>query len=282
MPSIAVVSSVGGCGRTTVVAMLASLFAARGVRVLAIEFDPSNQMGLHLGLDALPERGWVARYLEGGNWAGSALANSDGVDFLPFGLVAPEYLAAFETRFAQDPYWLQSLLQRLAALEDTLVLIDTPPLPSRYAQQALHACDFVLPVLQAEGRSLAHLDFLSLWLETWVPQIPRRLLVNQLDTSRELERDVYAVMQVRLAELMIPYPVHRDEALRHAFAHWLSPVAAYPQSQGVHDFEAVANWLAEALPLSSAATQDGRKPGPATVPRRADAQSTLVHNVGHA
>ena len=48
---IAVIGAGGGVGRTTLTAALATACARRGRPVLAVDFDPQNLRGMHLGLD---------------------------------------------------------------------------------------------------------------------------------------------------------------------------------------------------------------------------------------
>ena len=54
MKVITVVSAKGGVGKTTLAANLASVIAARGRRVLALDLDPQNALRLHF-------RNWVMK-----------------------------------------------------------------------------------------------------------------------------------------------------------------------------------------------------------------------------
>lgn len=64
MKTVAIVSPVGGAGRTTLTAELASLMSARGHRTLAVECDPRNVLAMHFGLRE-PARAGLASYLNG-------------------------------------------------------------------------------------------------------------------------------------------------------------------------------------------------------------------------
>lgn len=57
MKTIALISTVGGAGRTTLAAMLATLLARRARAVVALDFDPENMLGAYLGLDTLAPNG---------------------------------------------------------------------------------------------------------------------------------------------------------------------------------------------------------------------------------
>ncbi|WP_303787246.1 cellulose biosynthesis protein BcsQ [Azovibrio restrictus] len=252
MPRLALISNLDGCGRTSLAVHLASAFVERGRRVLALECDPANLLGLHLGLEQAPERGWASLLQEGRPWTGAALQNSEGVVFLPFGSLAPAALAGLEATLAREPCWLADELAAVPDLADALVLLDTPALPSPFARQALGAADFVLVVLEADGRSLVQLPVLQAWLDALARGRPHAVLVNRLDSSLPLERDFLAVLQQRLGERFLPYPVHRDEAVRLAFACCVSLCEGHPHSQALRDLAGVAGWL-EAQPALAGA-----------------------------
>jgi len=252
VPRLALISNLGGCGRTSLVAHLASAFVERGRQVLAVEFDPANVLGLHLGLERSPEAGWVSPLLAGEAWTEAGLQNSEQIAFLPFGRLGGADLAALETALAQDEGWLARHLSDVPELDNALVLLDAPPLPSAFARQTLAAADFILVVLEADGRSLAQLPALETWLATLAPDQPYAVLVNRLDSSLPLERDFLAVLQYRLGHRCLPYPVHRDEAVRLSFACFVSLFEAHPQSQALHDLVGVAGWLEGQAALAGA------------------------------
>lgn len=252
MPKLALISNLGGCGRTSLVAHLASAFVERGRQVLAMEFDPANVLGLHLGLEHPPETGWVTRHLAGEDWTEAALQNSEQIAFLPFGPLPASGLATLESALVRDEAWLARHLSDVPELDNALVLLDAPPLPSIFARQTLVAADFILVVLEADGRSLAQLPALEAWLASLAPDRPYAVLVNRLDSSLPLERDFLAVLQYRLGTRFLPYPVHRDEAVRLSFACFVSLFEAHPQSQALHDLLGVAGWLEGQAALAGA------------------------------
>jgi cellulose biosynthesis protein BcsQ len=56
MNTVAIVSTTGGAGRSTLTAELASLLAQRKHPALALECDPANVLGFHFGMR--DSRGW--------------------------------------------------------------------------------------------------------------------------------------------------------------------------------------------------------------------------------
>lgn len=248
MPRLALVSNVGGCGRTSLVAHLARAFVEQGRRVLALECDPANLLGLHLGLAQAPEVGWASAHLAGQDWDAAAWQNSEAIAFLPFGEVACDQLAALESMLRAAPRWLAERLEAQPGLGDALVLFDTPPWPAALACQAVAAADFVLVVLEAEGRAWVQWPVLQESLAARA--CPYAVLVNRLDSGLPLERDCLTVLQHQLGERFVPYPVHRDEAVRLAFAQCVSLWDAYPHSQARRDIAGVATWLAAQAALA--------------------------------
>lgn len=236
----------GGVGRTTLVAQLASLLARQGQTVLALDADPQNLLAAHLGLvdasgGATP--GWAGQALvfPERDWQALGQRNSDGVSFLPFGALDSARLAALESGLRSD---VRFLCRQLAALDlpaDTLVLIDSARLPSSFAGQALAAADLCLWVLPADPASLFcwQRDAALAGAET------RRghLLINRFDATRPLQSDVLELFRAGSGSRLLPYLIHRDEALPESFAANLCLADYAPDSQAMHDLHGVAQWL---------------------------------------
>ncbi len=208
MKTIALVSACGRSGRTSLTAILAALFARRGYETLAIECDPQNLLALHLGLPTSPVRGLSTKSGEAGVWADSALQNSDGVTFVPFGQTSYDELIEFEHTLAAQPAWLADRLAMLENAADMLVLVDAARLPSVHAAQAIRAADYVLVVLQAEGEFFATLGQMDAWLNAG--NTPHGYMVNAFDTSRTLQHDVLSALLDELDTRLAPYLIHRD------------------------------------------------------------------------
>ncbi|MGH8504409.1 MAG: cellulose synthase operon protein YhjQ/BcsQ, partial [Stenotrophobium sp.] len=154
MLKIALISASGGVGRTTLAANLAAVLAQRGRSVLAVDFDPQNLLGLHLGM--LPEsgEGLAASVLAGHAWQESGQRNSDGVRFLPYGQLDHAHEFQFMQKLADaGDGWLRARLAELDLPPETITLIDTPRLPSIHAQQALHAADLARTLWRPGCRS---------------------------------------------------------------------------------------------------------------------------------
>jgi cellulose synthase operon protein YhjQ len=243
MKTIAVVSTAGGTGRTTLSAALAVLLARRGRQVVALDFDPQNMLGAHLGIDGFAPAGIAQALLdEAGAWHTHTWRNAEGVLFVPYGAVSLAHSAHCDARIAAEPRWLANALAQLALPRDGVVLIDTARYPSQQADQAVRCADLVLCVTPPEPAAcatlVARLDALRR------DGANLRIIVNRLNPARDMQRDVLAMLAAALGDgLPLAQRVHLDVALPESFARgtWLFDDA--PHSQASHDLHGLANWL---------------------------------------
>jgi cellulose synthase operon protein YhjQ len=210
--------------------------------VLAVDFDPQNSLALKLGIVPAPAEGLASRGLLGGDWQATARTNSDRIQLLPFGRLDREGLRRFETLLAEQPRWLA---QRLGALDlppDAAVLIDTPRLPSVYADQAIAAAKVQLAILRADAASYAALRMFGAPGST-----PLLYVLNKVEATHRLQNDVRALLRQDLGERLAPYPVHRDESVPEAEAANRSLIDYAVHSQAAYDLQGLGNWLHAAL-----------------------------------
>ncbi|QQC65049.1 cellulose biosynthesis protein BcsQ [Paraburkholderia ginsengisoli] len=243
MKTVAVVSTAGGTGRTTLSAALAVLLARRGRQVVALDFDPQNLLGAHLGIDGLAPAGLAQALLdETCAWHAHTWRNAEGVLFVPYGAVSLAQGARCDARLAAEPRWLATALAQLDLPRDGVVLIDTARYPSQQADQAVRCADLVLCVTPPEPAACATLVArLDEWRRTGANL---RIIVNRLNPARDMQRDVLAMLAAALGDgLPLAQRVHLDVALPESFARgtWLFDDA--PHSQASHDLHGLANWL---------------------------------------
>lgn len=242
MKTVAVVSTAGGTGRTTLCAALAVLLARRGRQVVALDFDPQNMLGAHLGIDGFAPLGVAHALLDDRAWHAHTWRNAEGVWFVPYGAVSLAQSARCDARLAAEPQWLAHALAELDLPRDAVVLIDTTRYPSQQAEHAVRCADLVLCVTPPEPAAcatlVARLDALR------SGAAPLRIIVNRLNPARDMQRDVLAMLGAALGDgLPLAQRVHLDVALPESFARgtWLFDDA--PHSQASHDLHGVANWL---------------------------------------
>lgn len=206
--------------------------------MLVVDFDPQNTLALKLGIVPAPAEGLASTGLRGGNWVSTALSNSDRIQLLPFGRLPREELRRFESLLAEQPQWLAQRLSSLDLPADAAVLIDTPRLPSVYAEQAIAAARLQLAVLRADAASYAALRIFG------VPAGPPTLYVlNKVEATHRLQNDVRALLRQDLGEKLAPYPVHRDEAVPEAEAANRALIDYAVHSQAAHDLQGLGGWL---------------------------------------
>lgn len=243
MRTIAVVSTAGGTGRTTLCAALAVLLARRGRQVVALDLDPQNMLGAHLGIDGLAAAGIAQALLdETRAWHAHTWRNAEGVLFVPYGAVSLAQGARCDARLAAEPRWLANALAQLDLPRDGVVLIDTARYPSQQADHAVRCADLVLCVTPPEPAACATLVARLEALRRGCANL--RIIVNRLNPARDMQRDVLAMLAAALGDgLPLAQRVHLDVALPESFARgtWLFDDA--PHSQTSHDLHGLANWL---------------------------------------
>lgn len=248
----------GGVGRTSLVASLATIFALRGINVLVVELDPQNIMGVHLGLKLSPVDGLAPRLLANQHGSESALRNSDGVIFLPFGSLTPLAQTQLQERLSETPDYLANFLTALDFGPDTIVLIDSAVAPTIYAQQALRAANFVLQVVlcdPASYNSLPAMDaFRAHHAHHSSQSIGHVYLVNQVNATRPMRRELLALFKQTLQNRLLPIPIHQDDAVAEALLAAMTIPVHAPHSQAAHDLQGVADWLLAKIPFYAART----------------------------
>lgn len=242
----------GGVGKTSVTANLAAAMASklgRG-RVSVVDLDPQNALHWHFGLEGGTAAGACKQSLHGANWADATLASEFGVGCLPYGMVDEPDREAFETILSEQPDWVGAQLERARLGDDAVVLLDAPPGPSVYLKQVFACADLILIVLLADAASYATIPAMESWLgEMSVsrPQLQSLYVLNQIDRTEHLNRDVTEVLLQHLGARLAPIHIHRDEAVGEALA-FQQPVLVYdPHGQASHDLARLATSVIDTL-----------------------------------
>ncbi|WP_206956399.1 cellulose biosynthesis protein BcsQ [Trinickia acidisoli] len=243
MKTVALVSTVGGAGRTTLTAALAVLLARRDRPVVAADIDPQNMLGAYLGLDTFAQVGFghaIAGRVE--PWRGNTWRNAEGVLFAPHGETTLAERMAYEARLAAEPRWLADALARIDFPPRGVALIDTARFPSQQAAQAVRAADLVLCVTPPEPAACATLARCFRNLRDSSANV--KVVVNRLNPAREMQRDVLGLLRAAVGDaLELAHRVHFDAAMPESLARggWLFDDV--PHSQASHDLHGLANWL---------------------------------------
>jgi len=252
MSVIGIVSMKGGVGKTSATANLAAAMATTlgANRVSVVDLDPQNALHWHFGLQSALTAGVCEQSMRGADWADAMASSEFGVACLPYGTVSEPDREAFELLLETDPHWVGTQVKRAGLGNDAVVLIDTPPGPSVYMRQVFACADLVLIVLLADAGSYATIPAMESWLDE-VPDSdlrpPSLYVLNQIDRSEPLNRDVAEQLQRHLGTRLAPIGIHRDEAVGEALA-FQQPVLVYdPHGQASHDLARLATWVINTL-----------------------------------
>ncbi len=261
MRLLTVASAKGGVGKTTITENLAvALSRQTGRTVLAVDLDPQNALGLHLGLSPQELRGLSRASLAQQSWQEVCFESQPGLYVLPFGVVTEEDRTKLEAQIAANPRWLIDHLQALQLPSNALVVLDTPPGPSVYGRQALTAAHWVVIVMLADAASYATLPMMQRLVQTYctprVDFVDTLYLLNQVDSRRQLSQDILRVLRESVGSHFVG-AVHTDEAVPEALALSTSVLDYGPHSQARHDI------------LTCAALVAARIQAVSTVPRQA-------------
>ncbi len=258
---IAVANHKGGIGKTTSALTIGAVLAARGLRVLLVDFDPQGSLSIASGLepDELPETVYTAMRRFVHDYTVPDLAAvlrtiRPNLDLLPANID----LAAAEREFVsakRSDYILQRLLAPTADAYD-LTLIDCPPSLGYLTTAALTAAAGVLIPLTPQflpARGLAKLADV-------IGEVQRSELNPSLDLTGviftmvrpEVKRSA-AMMQMIVDYLGGQVPilgeVHVDARVDRA-SEAGRPITEYaPHTDVAHAYTKIADRLAVALGL---------------------------------
>lgn len=233
---VALVSSKGGVGKTTLSAALASTLHLTGGRTLAIDLDPQNALQYHLGVQ--PDvAGMGSASLTGNNWNDLLLPGSADSLLLPFGALTEQERHTLEHYLVNDRHWLARQLARMALNENDVVILDTPPGRTVYLEQALDVADQIVVVTTADAASFLTLDQMDKLLgapDTRAPSSVCSYVINQFDACREFSRDMHEVLKRRLGGQLLGV-ISLDHALGEALAYGCNPFMAPGSSPACQD-----------------------------------------------
>lgn len=250
--AVAIVSPSGGVGKTTLTVNLAVALRRAGHSVLVLDLDPQSASRFHFDLDLSRTDGWSRCAIEGRSLREACAMSAAGVEVLPFGDLAEEERACLEAEMQKDGDWLQARLSAMRLAAGTVVLIDVPPGASAYLRQALEVARVVLVVTSPDAASYAARPGMEKLLQTYCSRRPEfrgsAYVINQMDGSRQLSRDVGELLRSELGGRLVGV-VHQDVEVGEAAACRRSVIEYAPHSQASRDLLACAKWLERRLPL---------------------------------
>lgn len=252
MKIVAVVSAKGGVGKTSSAANLAVALNKTGVRVLGVDLDPQNALGLHFGMSPKEERGSVEAIVHRRKLSSAVLTAPNGARVLPYGLVDEDDREAFERYLDEYPTWLGDSLTGLKLGRNEVVLVDTPPGPSAYLRQALRNADLAIVVALPDAASYATLGLMNRLTLTYCQHNTKFAghvyLINQLDSAKTLARDVVEIIKDKHGRELLG-TIHQDQAVSEALACDQSVLEYDPYCVASQDYMDCAERLRSLLDL---------------------------------
>jgi cellulose synthase operon protein YhjQ len=269
---VAVIACKGGVGKTSVAANLGALLnQTRDRHVLMTDFDPRNQLGLHFSMATTDLVGLAQATLDGRSWGQALHYRLDRVPFLPFGNLNDPQRIEFERILMENPWLIKEGLSDPALAEYEFALVDCAPGPSAYMQHVLSHALFCIVIVLADAASYATLPT----IEQQLNQYCRRrsdfggawYLVNMMDESKRLSRDVKAALQGQLGSQLLPFVIHNDQAVRESLAFQRPVVDQSLHGQASADFRQLAAWVRQKYGELTAQGSAGNPETPIVAPR---------------
>jgi cellulose synthase operon protein YhjQ len=219
--------------------------------VLAVDLDPQNALRLHFGIPLDTIDGISRATLSGDPWQTVMFDGVDSVTVLPYGAVVEDDRRRFETHIDHEPRWLAQSLDALSLDATDIVIVDTPPGSSVYTRTALTAANFALNVVLADAASYAAIPQMERMIESYAAPRPdfggEGYVVNQVDQSRQLTKDVLKVLRNMLGNRLFPGVIHADEGVSESLACDTTLIHYDPLSQAAADLRACGEWLVSAI-----------------------------------
>ena len=260
MKIISVVSAKGGVGRTTISANLCAVLRDQGHTVVALDLDQQNSLRLHFGDAPNNGRGIAQHSCAGIHWTDAIVQSKPGCFVLPFGQAGEIERSGFESQLSSNPLLISQQLQTLGLPMDTIVVIDTPSVPSVYLKQALSIANMVVVVSLLDAASYAVIPRMVRLIEHYCLTrddfTDYLYVLNQLDRSRQLVCDVADIMASQYAQQEIAV-IHQDQSIPEALAFGQDAMKYAPASRAAYDFIDLANQIKAMVGIENRAVKHG-------------------------
>ncbi len=238
---IAALNQKGGTGKTSTAVNLAAAFAARGHRVLLVDFDPQGNVGVSLGVRS--EKA-AYRLLFGKEERIEELAVPirDGLDII----TSDETLAQGDMELVNVPDGQFVLRNRLRAMDGDYdyVILDCGPSLSMLNRNALCYADEVVIPVSCDYLALVGVKQVLKTIDDVEKNYGHKLSITGViptffDTRNKISHEVVRNLQNRFAERVLP-AVRINSKIKEAPIYKKTIFEYDPQSRGAEDYLAIA------------------------------------------
>ncbi|MDX1667847.1 MAG: cellulose synthase operon protein YhjQ/BcsQ [Limnobacter sp.] len=241
MISLATLSAVGGCGKSSTAISLGQLLALRGRKVCIIETDPVNMLSAQVGNPEWAKTG-LFHWLTGkAGWEQVTHQITDNLLLVPFGEASYPDADDLSSQVCKNPALLTDLISDSALTDDTLLIFDTPRLPNGWAESVMRISDLNLVLMVPDSASLLSID--KLLPSMLGSRGASYFLMNRFRSNFVLHLDIWTMTKIKLSHRLIPFYLHEDQVLSEAFASGSTLGDYSPSSQLTEGFEKLANWI---------------------------------------
>ena len=256
MPLIAFASPKGGVGKTTLAANTAHHFARLGHRVVALDLDAQNALGMHFGADPYERAGFVTSLKDHADprraWQAHLQETPSGIALLPHGHATFAQTFQINADLISRPDLLIGPLRDILQDPQVVIIADTPPGPGVASSVIASIVDYMVVVLLSDAASIVQLpkiDGKGMYRGASGTPFPIErigFIINQIDMRSRLSRAAAEAAERHLGHRLLGR-VYRDEHVPEALARQSSVADYAPASKAAQDMTSIALKIAEAV-----------------------------------
>ena len=265
MPLIAFASPKGGVGKTTLAANTAHEFVRLGHRVVALDLDAQNALGIHFGADPYERAGFITTLKEAPDprraWQNHLQETPSGISLLPHGHATFAETFTINSDLIARPDLLIAPLRDILLDPKVVVIVDTPPGPGVASSVITAIVDYMVVVLLSDAASIVQLpkiDGKGMYRGASGTPYPIEkigFVVNQIDMRSRLSRAAAEAAERHLGARLLGR-VYRDEHVPEALARQTSVGDYAPASKAAQDMNAIALKIANFVKSGHDAAQN--------------------------
>ncbi len=271
MPLIAFASPKGGVGKTTLAANTAHEFARLGHRVVVLDLDAQNALGMHFGADPYERAGFITSLKEYSDsrraWQAHLQETPSGISLLPHGHSTFAQTFAINADLIDQPELLLAPLRDILKDPDVVIIADTPPGAAVASSVIASIVDYMVVVLLSDAASIVQLpkiDGKGMYRGASGTPFPMErigFVVNQIDMRSRLSRAAAEAAERHLGTRLLGR-VYRDEHVPEALARQSSVTDYAPASKAAQDMTAIAAKIVAAVGPGAARREPSDVAGP--------------------